>query len=62
MRKPIAIKSSHKGKLHEELGVPEDQKISTEQLELAKASADPAEKKRIQFAENARKWQKNKVY
>ena len=61
-KNPIKIKAANKGKLHEELGVPEGQKISTEQLELAKASASPAEKKRIQFAENARKWQKNKVY
>ena len=58
----IKIKKKNQGKLHDELGIPEGQKISDQQLELAKATADPAEKKRIQFAENARKWQKNKVY
>ena len=42
-KNPIKIKAANKGKLHEELGVPEGQKISTEQLELAKASASPAD-------------------
>ena len=52
----IKIKKENKGKLHKEMGVPEGKKISEKKLEKAKKNADPAEKKRIQFAENAKKW------
>lgn len=52
----IKIKESHKGKLHEDLGVAKGKPISTERLVKAKEHAGPAEKKRIVFAENARKW------
>ena len=52
----IHIKAKNKGKLHKELGVKQGEPISEEKLEKAKANASPAEKKRIVFAENARKW------
>ena len=52
----IHIKASHKGLLHKNLGVKAGQPISTSKLEAAKKTAGPAEKKRIVFAENARKW------
>lgn len=54
----IRIKSSHKGLLHEDLGIPQGKPISTARLRSAESTSDPAEKKRIVFAENARKWNK----
>lgn len=54
----IHIKEKNKGKLHEDLGIPEGKKIPAEKLEEAKEGASPAEKKRIVFAENAKKWNK----
>jgi hypothetical protein len=54
--KPIKIKPSHVGKLHSDLGIAKDKPISTAKLTEAKKTASPAEKKRIVFAENARKW------
>lgn len=54
----IHIKAANKGKLHKELGVPKDKKIPAKKLEAAKKNASPAEKKRIVFAENAKKWNK----
>ncbi len=57
-RKPIAIKPENKGKLHEDLGVKKGAKIPLKKMEKAKADASPAEKKRIVFAENARRWSK----
>lgn len=58
MASGIHIKPSHRGRLHADLGVKQGEKISTGRLEKAKAGANPAEKKRIVFAENARKWNK----
>lgn len=52
----INIKPSHKGLLHKDLGVAEGKPISSKKLSSAKKNASPAEKKRIVFAENARKW------
>lgn len=52
----IHIKPSHKGLLHRSLGVPLNKMIPTSKLHAAAAHASPAEKKRIVFAENARKW------
>ena len=57
-QKPIVIKAANKGKLHAELGVKPGAKIPVKKMEAAKKDASPAEKKRIQFAENARKWNK----
>ena len=52
----IHIKKSHEGLLHKDLGVKSDKKITYHQMITAKKHAGPAEKKRIVFAENARKW------
>lgn len=52
----IHIKPSHRGMLHRELGVPPGEKIPAAKMEAAKAHASPAERKRITFAENAKKW------
>lgn len=52
----IPIKPSHEGKLHKDLGVPEGERIPSSKLKAAEKNASPAEKKRLVFAENARKW------
>jgi hypothetical protein len=52
----IKIKKSHKGLLHKDLGVPADKPIPEAKLAKAKASKDPAVRKRATFAENAKKW------
>ena len=54
----IHIKPSHKGELHRDLGVKPGAKIPEAKMEAAKKTAGPAERKRITFAENARKWGK----
>jgi hypothetical protein len=51
-----AIKPSHKGRLHANLGVPAGQKIPAAKLETAKHSKSPAIRKQANFAANARKW------
>ena len=52
----INIKPSHKGKLHKDLGVKQGKKLTSAQLQKAKHSKDPAERKRATFAINAKKW------
>ena len=52
----IHIKPSHKGLLHKDLGVAAGKPIPEAKMERAKVNASPAEKKRIVFAENAKKW------
>lgn len=52
----IKIKESHKGLLHKNLGVPQGEKIPAKKLAAAKKDASPAEKKRIVFAQNAKKF------
>lgn len=52
----IKIKPSHKGLLHKDLGVPQGQPIPVIKLQKRKQNASPAVKKRIVFAENAKKW------
>ena len=52
-QKPITFQP---GGLHKSLGVPQGQPIPAAKMEAAKASASPAERKRITFAENASKW------
>jgi len=47
-----------KGALHKELGIKEGDKISDKTLEKAEKHAGPLEKKRINFAEQAKKWKK----
>jgi hypothetical protein len=48
------IKPSHKGLLHEDLGVPQGEKIPMSKIEAAKNSQDPAIRKRAVFAQNFR--------
>lgn len=55
-RKPIRIKKSHRGLLHKDMGIPQDQPIPGARLAAAMKTASPAEKKRLVFAENAKKW------
>lgn len=54
------IQPSHRGLLHEHMGLKPGQKISIGDLmrekKKAKRSGDVAEEKRVVFAENARKW------
>lgn len=54
------IKPSHKGLLHKELGIKEDEPISVGELMRAKSRAkktgNTKEEKRVVFAENARHW------
>lgn len=52
----IHIKPSHKGLLHKDLGVPQDQPIPAGKLAKAEHSSDPAVRKRVTFAENAKKF------
>jgi hypothetical protein len=54
----IHIKPSHKGLLHRDLGIAEGKPIPASAMAKAKTNASPAEKKRIVFAQNARKWGK----
>lgn len=56
--KGIHIKKSHKGMLHEDLGIPQGKPIPTSALATALHSSDPAEKKRAVFAQNAKSWKK----
>lgn len=51
MKQPL-IKKSHRGLLHEDLGVPKGQKIPAAKLAQALRSPDPAVKKRAVFAKN----------
>ena len=52
----IHIKPSHEGLLHKDLGVKQGGKIPLGDLEAAKHSSNPAERKRATFAINARSW------
>jgi hypothetical protein len=56
-RKTIHIKASHAGRLHRDLHVPIGEPIPAAKLEEALHSSDPAERKRAQFAKNARHFQ-----
>jgi hypothetical protein len=61
----INIKASHKGLLHRELGIKEDEPISVGKLmraeSRAKKTGNTKEEKRITFAENARKWHRHRA-
>lgn len=50
----IRIKPSHRGLLHKDLGIPQDQKIPQEALAQALRSKSAAIRKRAQFAVNFR--------
>lgn len=52
----IAIKPSHKGKLHRLLHVPQGQTIPQAKLEKAAHSKSASERAEAQFALNARQW------
>ncbi len=52
------IKPSHRGLLHDALGVPQGHKIPLAKIEHALTSTSPKLRKEAQFAENARKWKK----
>ncbi len=52
----IAIKKSHRGLLHKQLGVPAGHKIPAGMLRHALESRNQATRKRAQFALNAAKW------
>jgi hypothetical protein len=53
-RKTIHIKASHAGRLHRDLHIPMGQPIPAAKLEEALHASDPAERKRAQFAKNAK--------
>lgn len=50
----IHIKKSHKGLLHQDLGVPQGEPIPEAKIAAAEHSEDPAVRKRAVFAENAK--------
>lgn len=52
----IHIKEKNKGKLHKELGIAKGEKIPLSKIKHAEHSSNPAERKRAQFADNARKF------
>ncbi len=52
----IAIKKSHRGLLHEDLGVKPGEPIPLSRLMGALHSKNPAVRKRANFARNARSW------
>ncbi len=59
LRKPIKIAPSHKGMLHEDLGIPQGEKIPMGKVMSAMNSPSPAVRRRANFAKNAKKWNKN---
>ena len=52
----IKIKPSHRGRLHQKLGVAPGKKISLGSLMRAKHSSSAALRKEANFALNARRW------
>jgi len=58
---PIDSSDIKKDALHKELGVPTDKKIPDAELQAAKNSSDPKERKRATFALNAKKWNHESV-
>lgn len=54
----IEIKPSHKGLLHQHLGIPEGEHIPLGKLMQAKNSKDPAIRREANFAINARSFNK----
>ncbi|MGH9665994.1 MAG: hypothetical protein ACRD9L_16330 [Bryobacteraceae bacterium] len=55
---PIQIKPSHKGRLHEELGVPDGETIPLSRLLKLKNSTSLTLRKMVNFAVNARGFKK----
>lgn len=56
--KPIKIKKDHVGLLHKEMGMDPHKPIPSLKLHEALNGADEAERKRIQFALNAKRFKK----
>ena len=52
----IHIKPSHKGLFHKDVGKKAGAAITEKDIEKGLHSKDPAERKRANFARNARKW------
>lgn len=52
----INIKPSHRGRFAHDVGKKAGAKITGADIEKGLASKDPAERKRANFARNARKW------
>lgn len=52
----IAIKKSHRGRLHKALGIPEGQPIPLKLLMQKKHSENPAMRKMANFAATSRRW------
>jgi len=52
----IDIKPSHKGLFHKDVGKKLGEKITSSDIEKGLHSKNPAERKRANFARNARKW------
>lgn len=52
----IEIKKSHEGRFHRDVGKKPGEKITDADIEKGLKSKDPAERKRANFARNARKW------
>lgn len=53
-KKSIYIEPSHKGELHRDLGVPEGQTLTADDIQRGLDSKDPAVRMRARFAKNAR--------
>lgn len=52
----IHIKKSHEGRFHKDVGKKPGEKITSADIEKGLRSKNPAERKRANFARNARKW------
>jgi hypothetical protein len=52
----INIKSSHKGRLHRALGVPQGQKLTLAEIKRAEDSRKPAVRREGDFAAAAHRW------
>jgi hypothetical protein len=52
----IEIKPSHKGRFHRDVGKKPGAKITSADIQKGLHSSNPAERKRANFARNARKW------
>lgn len=52
----IHIKKSHEGRFHKDVGKKPGEKITSADIEKGLHSKNPAERKRANFARNARKW------
>lgn len=56
----IHIKKSHEGRFHKDVGKKPGAKITSADIQRGLRSKNPAERKRANFARNARKWHHGK--